>query len=142
MIPRARSLARQPHPVSCMESTTVNELLSKGFVEDPITAKVLQKSFAVPLVAGAAGFVLAFAFMMIECVSVGVGIAIAAVSWCFIVLTLVCMYRARPKSRHTGKRLLKYRNRSPDSGVILELIYVCPDSKTFSRRVYLENGDG
>jgi hypothetical protein len=125
-----------------MQSTTVNELLSKGFTEDPLAVKALQKSFALPLVVGTVAFVLAFALMMLERVSSGVGISIAAVSWCFIVLTLVCMYRARPKSRHTGKPLLKYKNRSPDSGVILELIYVCPDSKTFSRRVYLENGDG
>ena len=125
-----------------MESTTVNELLSKGFTEDPVAVKALQRSFALPLVIGTAGFVLAFALMMLERVSVGVGIGLAAVSWCFIVLTLLCMYRSRPKSRHTGKPLLKYKNRAPDSGVILELIYVCPDSRTFSRRVYLENGDG
>ena len=125
-----------------MQSTTVNDLLSKGFTEDPLGVKELQKSFALPLVVGTGGFVLAFALMMLERVSTGLGLSLAAVSWCFIALTLVCMYRSRPKSRHTGKPLLKYKNRSPASGVILELIYVCPDSRTFSRRVYLENGDG
>jgi len=125
-----------------MQSTTVNELVSKGFTEDSEGLKQLQKSFAIPLIIGTGGFVLSFVLMMLERVSTGLGISLAAASWCFIVLTLVCMYRGRPKSRYTGKPMLKYKNRSPASGVILEVIYVCPDSKTFSRRVYLENGDG
>lgn len=125
-----------------MQSTTVNELLMKGFTEDPLAVKALQRSFAVPLAVGIGGFVLDFALMMLERISVNVGISLAAVSLCFIGLTMVCMYRVHPKSRHTGKPLVKYKNRSPSSGVILELIYVCPDSKTFSRRVYLESGDG
>jgi hypothetical protein len=122
-----------------MQTTTVNELLSNGFTEDPAAVKALQKAFALPLVVGLGGFVLGFV-MMIKRVSAGVGMSLTAGSLCFIGLMLLSMYRSRPKSRHTGKPLLKYKNSVPDPGVLLELIYVCPDSKTFSRRVYAVKG--
>ena len=123
-----------------MQSTTVIELLSKGFTEDPLAVKALQRRFAVPFTLGVGVFVLGFALWMLNRIGDGVGVSLIAGSWCFLVLTAVCMYRSCPRSTHTGKPLLKYKNSSPDSGVILELIYVCPESKTFSRRVYVAKG--
>jgi hypothetical protein len=125
-----------------MQSTTVNELLSNGFTEDPRAVKALQRSFAAAWIVGVGSFVLAFALFMLSKVSIGLAFWLMAGSWCFLLLTAVCMYRSRPRSPYTGKPLLKYKNQSPDSGVMVELIYVCPDSKTFSRRVYLQGGAG
>jgi hypothetical protein len=119
-----------------MQSTTLNDLRSQGFTEDPLAVKALQKLFAVPFILGGAAFVVGFVLVLTEA-SIGVGISLVVGSLCFLLLTVVCMYRWRPKSRHTGKPLLKYKNSSPDPGVILELIYVCLDSRTFSRRVYV-----
>ena len=124
-----------------MQSTTLNELRSNGFTEDPLAVKSLQKPFAVPFILGVAAFVVGFVLVLTE-VSIGVGISLVVGSLCFLLLMVVCMYRSRPKSRHTGKPLLKYKNSSPDPGVILELIYVCLDSKTFSRRVYVMKSIG
>jgi hypothetical protein len=125
-----------------MQTTTVEELVSKGFMEDPQGLKQLERPFALPLALGVGGFALSFALMMLEKISTRSGFVLAGVSWCFVVAMMVCMYRSRPKSRHTGRPMVKYKNRSPASGVIHEVIYVCPESKTFWRRIYLENGDG
>src|SRR3954464_8903474 len=124
-----------------MQSTTVNELLSNGFAEDPLIVKSLQRVFAVPFIFGVGAFVFGFALVLKE-VSVGVGISLVVGSLCFLLLMVLCMYRSRPKSRHPGTPLLKYKNSAPDPGVGVELIYVCLDSKTFSRRVYLMKGFG
>jgi hypothetical protein len=124
-----------------MQSTTVNELLSNGFTEDPLIVKSLQRAFAIPFIFGVGAFVFGFALVLMKD-SVGVGISLVVGSLCFLLLMVVCMYRSRPKSRHTGTPLLKYKNSSPDPGVVVELIYVCLDSKTFSRRVYLMRGFG
>ncbi len=124
-----------------MQSTTPNELRSKGFTEDPLAVKALKKPFAIPFILGIGSFVVGFVLVLSEA-SIGVGISLVVGSLCFLLLTVMCMYRWRPKSRHTGKPLLKYKNSSPDPGVILELIYVCLDSKTFSRRVYLMKSFG
>ena len=124
-----------------MQSIAVHELVSKGFTEDPEGLKEMQRSFALPLIIGAGGFVVSFGLMMLEKIRVWLGVSLAAASWCFTVLTLIGMYRSRPRSWHTGKPMLKYKNRSPAAGVIHEILYVCPDSKTFARRVYLENED-
>jgi hypothetical protein len=123
-----------------MQSTTVNDLLSRGFTEDPLALKAIERPFAVPLVLGVGVFVSGFALWMLKRIGDGLGVSLIAGSLCFLLLVMLCMYRSRPRSRHTGKPLLKYKNSSPDSGVIHELIYVCPDSKTFSRRVYVLKG--
>src|SRR5215471_1505322 len=125
-----------------MESVTVEALLAQGYTEDPDGLKGLERSYRLPLIIGVSGFILSFALIMLGKVSDKVGLTLAGISWCFIISTIVFMYRSRPKSRHTGKALLKYKNRAPDPDVMLEVIYVCRDSKTFFRRVYAESSGG
>ena len=55
-----------------MQSTTLNELRSNGFTEDPVAVKALQKLFAVQFVLGVAAFVVGFVLVLTE-VSIGVG---------------------------------------------------------------------
>lgn len=126
--------------VSGMQTTTINELLSKGFTEDPRAIKLIQRPFLIPCIPALGVYVVSFACLVLKKGSIGVNLALLAGSWCFIGLMLLCLYKSRPKSRHTGKPLSKYKNSFPDSNVGLELIYVCPESKTFSRRVYLVKG--
>ncbi len=125
-----------------MEPITINELQSQGFTEDPLAVKAIERPFAVPLVLGIGVFVCGFALWMLKRIGDGLGVSLIAGSLCFLLLVMALMYFSRPRSRHSGKPLLKYRNAAPDAGVGHELIYVCPQSKTFSRRVFVRKGAG
>jgi len=125
-----------------MDSTTVEGLLVQGYTEDPEGIKGLERSYKKPIIIGVGGFGLSFVLMMFGKVSDKVGLGLAVISWLFIINAIIFMYRSQPRSRHTGKVLLKYKNRNLGPSVMLEVIYVCPESKTFFRRIYAESGDG
>ena len=129
-----------------MQSTSIDELLAKGFTEDPDGIRRFKRLFLVPAIIGLVAYVVCFALLVSGKVNhrgqlIGPLIGLA-VSWILLGAMAVVMYMWRPRSRYTGKPLLKYKNSAPLGNVVTEIIYVCPDSKTFSRRVYLQRGGG
>ena len=123
-----------------MQTTTVEELESKGFSEDPQGRKRFERPLLLPAVLGLGVYAVSFALMVFKKIPELTGIILVCGSLCILGIMALCQYWSRPKSRHTGRRLVKYKNASPGPDVILEVIYVCPESKTFWRRVYALRG--
>jgi len=125
-----------------MQSTSIDELLAKGFTEDSDGIRRFKRLFMVPAIIGLGVYVLCFGLLVSGKVDIRRPLIGLAVSWISLGAMAVIMYKWRPRSRHTGKPMLKYKNSAPPGNVVTEIIYVCPDSKTFSRRVYLQRGGG
>ncbi len=124
-----------------MKTITIEELESEGYSEDPNGRKEFERPYLIPSLVGLSAFVICFILLVRGKVSARVGMISVGSAWLFCGATILIGYLSRPKSKLTGKPLIKYQNRSPDSDVRLELIYVCPDSKTFFRRVFMRKGD-
>jgi hypothetical protein len=125
-----------------MERINIDELLSKGFTEDPDGIRKFKRLFLVPAIIGLCVYVVCFVLVVSRKHDIRGPLIGLAVSWILLGVMMVIMYKSRPKSRFTGKPLLKYKNSAPVGNVATEIIYVCPDSKTFSRRVYVVRGGG
>ena len=68
-----------------------------------------------------------------------VGFFFLFVSFCVIGLTDHFLFKSCPRSRHTGKPMLQYESTSRPSNH--DVIYVCPDSKTFFVKHYGKTDD-
>jgi hypothetical protein len=125
-----------------MERISTDELIAKGFTEDPDGIRKFKRLFLVPAIIGLGVYVVCFALVVFGKRDVRGPLIGVAASWILLGVMALIMYKSRPRSRHTGKPLLKYKNSAPVGNVATEILYVCPDSKTFSRRVYLVRGGG
>ncbi|MGZ4963480.1 MAG: hypothetical protein ACXWIU_07290 [Limisphaerales bacterium] len=125
-----------------MNSISIAELVDEGYSEDVKGLKDFLRPYwplAALIYIGLAAYIISFYLMVTKTTKaalISVGLAML-----FLGALSVIGYLARPKSKLTGKPMLKYKNRFPDEDVVSEWIYVCPDSKTFFRRIHLRKRD-
>lgn len=125
-----------------MKSISIEELTAQGYSEDPKGRKEFERPFRIPSIIGISAFIICFTLLVLGKISAMVGVISVGISWLFCGATILIGGMSRPKSKLTGKPLIKYKNRFPASDVALEMIYVCPDSKTYFRRVFAYIGYG
>jgi hypothetical protein len=123
-----------------MKSISIEELITQGYSEDSKSLKEFEKPYRIPSIVGLSGFIICFTLVVLGKLHGKVGLISIGISLLFCLATIVRGYMSRPKSKLTGKPLIKYKNRFPAPDVGLELIYVCPDGKTFFRRIYAFTG--
>jgi Zn-dependent membrane protease YugP len=129
-----------------MNSIAIEHLKAEGYSEDSQRLTEFERPYLIPKILGISAFVICFTLLMVGSVNgkvgmIKVGMISVPVALLFLLATMLVLHLSRPKSKLTGKPLIKYKNRFPAPSVLLELIYVCPDSKIFFRRVYAMRGN-
>jgi hypothetical protein len=59
-----------------------------------------------------------------------IALGLSGFLWASIFAVLIRGYLSNPRSRHTGKPLLKFRDASPCRDSLVEILDVCPGSRT------------
>lgn len=119
-----------------METITPEQLKARGYTEDPEGRRRFDRPYKLPngvLVLVFCGSLVGVATGRLS-VLPALWTAVGAFLTLFVIQVLA--YRSTPRSRFTGKPLMRYRNAKPGRDVLTELIYACEDSKTFFRRVW------
>jgi hypothetical protein len=120
-----------------MNEISIEQLVLQGYSEDIEGLKQFQRGYA-PF------------FLLILLVFIASLISFFTNSWPYAAITclasiafgffgIAVMYRATPISRHSGKPLVKYINKSPKPLTLTEVVYVCPESKTYFSRSFSSN---
>lgn len=119
-----------------MNDISVKKLIEEGYTEDPDGLRQLDFPYIVPCMIGVLVFVGSLALVFMNILDLKYGLALMATAWCAVGALILKQYLSKPRSRHTGKPLQKYRSVTPQPNVTKEVIYVCEDSKTFFRKAY------
>jgi hypothetical protein len=123
-----------------METLDVQSLIDEGYTEDPEALERFERPFTIPFIVLIILFVGDLALLLTGGIDtrMGGGVLIALLALIFGIIAL--LYYSRPRSRHTGRPLDRYRNLAPARRRDVEFLYVCAESKTFFRRVYAQGG--
>lgn len=123
-----------------MKEIRIEDIPAQGYRENPEGLILFQRQQFRPwplLV------LVVLAFVLIAEVVLGfaggleaIALAISGLLWATVFAVLIKGYLANPRSRHTGKPLMKFRNASPGRDSLLEVVYICPESKTYFIQVY------
>ncbi len=123
-----------------MKEVHIQDLLAQGYSEDAEGLKVFQRQhfrpalllvLVVVALALTAGLVLGWSAKLEPIALVALGLL-----WVVVFTVLIKGSLANPRSRHTGKRLLKFKNASPGRSSFAEIVYICPESRTYFIQVY------
>lgn len=120
-----------------MNEISVAQLVLQGYTEDKEGLKRFQRPYA-PF------FLLILVVFLASLISFFTSSWPYAAATCLASITfgglgIAAMYRAAPISRHSGKPLVKYINKKPSPLTLTEVVYVCPESKTYFSRSFSSN---
>lgn len=119
-----------------MKTITPEQLKTEGYTEDPEGRRRFDQPFRLPNGVLAILFCGSLVGAATEKLPILPALWTAVVAFLALFVIQVLAYRSTPCSRFTGKPLKQYKNSKPKRDVLIELIYVCEDSKTFFRRVW------
>lgn len=119
-----------------MKTITPGRLKANGYTEDLEGRRRFDQPYQSPNGVLVLVFCGSLAGVAAEKLPTIPALLVATGSFFALFVIQVLAYRSTPRSRFTGKPLTKYRNAKPDRDVLMEIIYVCEDSKTFFRRVW------
>ncbi|QTR52011.1 hypothetical protein [Thiothrix unzii] len=118
-----------------MEPLDAAKLIEAGYTEDPEALKQFERRYFIPIVLPLANFVIMSILALFGIVS-EIPVIASFVALFFIGIAIAAlMYYSNPLSRFSGLPLKKYRSLVPKTPG-RELLYVCPESKTFFRRIH------
>ena len=121
-----------------MNQISIAQLIQDGYAEDPVGRRKFERPYLLFFAPWVITFITSMLLLFCELLHPITAAIIMATSLIMLGLGALTMYRACPRSRHTGKPLMKVRNTKPQSPILSEIIYVCPDSKTFFTRSFGE----
>jgi hypothetical protein len=125
-----------------MKSISIAELVSEGFSEDFRSLDYLERPYQIPALIGAGAYIICFILLVTKKIDIEAGVISVVSLLLFCAVTMLIAKTARPKSDLTGRPMMRYKNRFPAKDVILELVYVCPHSKSYIRRISVKRGHG
>ena len=121
-----------------MNKISIAQLIQDGYAEDPVGRRKFERPYLLFFAPWVITFIASLLLLFCELIQPITATIIMATSLVLLGLGALTMYRAHPRSRHTGKPLMKFNNTKPQWPTLSEIIYVCPDSKTYFTRSFGE----
>ncbi len=122
-----------------MNVIEIDSLATQGYVEDATARRAFDAQCLKQNIVPGAAFVSGLVYAAWNSTSAGLVFSLIAASFCILIVWL--QYRAPMIDRDTGRPMVKYKNKHPGKCVLLELVYVCPEKKTYFRRIWFRVGE-
>lgn len=120
-----------------MNEISLEQLTLEGYTEDKEGLKRFQRAYTPFFFLILLVFIASLISFFTDAWPYAVVTCLASIAFGF--LGIAVMYRASPLSRHSGKPLVKYINKKPKPLTLTEIVYVCPESKTYFSRSFSAN---
>ncbi len=122
-----------------MEKIDIEQLRASGYEEDKESRRRFENECLRDNLIFVAAFLAGLGYVVVA--HKLAGLVISAIAFCACLFSVLRQYHAPMIDKKTALPMMKFRNAHPDKCVLLELIYVCKERKTYFRRIWFRVGE-
>lgn len=122
-----------------METIDIDDLKAGGYVEDCESRKRFEGQCFRENIVFFAGVMVGFIYAAIK--GTPLGLWFSLVVSCILLLNIWRQYSGHVIDKITATPMLKFKNAHPGKCVIMEVVYVCRERKTYFRRIWCRVGE-